>query len=505
MMLRVKPAQGTRRGVIAAIAAGVLLRAIFIHYHARFAGDTLTYGDLAHNLLNHHIFGFTEDRIRPTLIRLPGYPLFLAACFQLFGDANYVAVLWVQVLVDMATCILLGLLAARLMGRRAGLATLWLAALCPFTANYAAAALTETWSLFCVTLALFGLERWTAAWRAGQQGTRWLIAIGLALAYAVLLRPDQGLLAAAVIPAILWISLRSQQDSFPLHSEQREQPASPARSAAPTLPMPPWHHRLRPTLLTSLLVVLPLALWAARNERTFHVFQPLAPRYANDPGETVAFGFQRWYRTWAIDFIDTLDVYWRYDGDTIRMQDLPHRACDSARQWQQTYDLLTAYNLQTSASPAFDRAFAQLAAQRVKDSPLRYYVLLPVARDLNMWLRPRTEMMKLPVDWWNVPAHPKRSAAALAYALWNAAYLSLAVAGLWLWHRHRWSIQPALAAAMVAFVALRFALLLTLDNSEPRYTLECFPVIILLAGIALSQARRPKTDQIEAQSSKPTP
>jgi len=27
----------------------------------------------------------------------------------------------------------------------------------------------------------------------------------------------------------------------------------------------------------------------------------------------------------------------------------------------------------------------------------------------------------------------------------------------------------------------------TLDNSEPRYTLECFPVVILLAGFAVAR------------------
>ena len=32
---------------------------------------------------------------------------------------------------------------------------------------------------------------------------------------------------------------------------------------------------------------------------------------------------------------------------------------------------------------------------------------------------------------------------------------------------------------MVGFVVLRCALLLTLDNSEPRYTLEFFPLLIV--------------------------
>jgi hypothetical protein len=35
---------------------------------------------------------------------------------------------------------------------------------------------------------------------------------------------------------------------------------------------------------------------------------------------------------------------------------------------------------------------------------------------------------------------------------------------------------------MLATVLLRAGLLLTLDNSEPRYTLEFFPVLLVLAG-----------------------
>jgi hypothetical protein len=41
---------------------------------------------------------------------------------------------------------------------------------------------------------------------------------------------------------------------------------------------------------------------------------------------------------------------------------------------------------------------------------------------------------------------------------------------------------------MMGFVLLRCAVLLTLDNSEPRYTLEFFPVFFVWA--ALVAARR---------------
>jgi len=79
-----------------------------------------------------------------------------------------------------------------------------------------------------------------------------------------------------------------------------------------------------------------------------------------------------------------------------------------------------------------------------------------------------------------------QSAEELGYALLNAAYLALAVVGFVMWRGRGWDGRGAVAYAMLGFVALRCVLLLTLDNSEPRYTLECFPAVILLGAIALS-------------------
>ncbi len=68
---------------------------------------------------------------------------------------------------------------------------------------------------------------------------------------------------------------------------------------------------LRLTSLCALLVVLPLIPWTIRNWRTFHVFQPLAPRRVNNPGEFVAYGFYNWLRTWTVEFVSTCNVYWQ--------------------------------------------------------------------------------------------------------------------------------------------------------------------------------------------------
>ena len=435
-----------------ALALGLALRLLFVVHTPRIAGDTLIYGDIAKNWMQHGVYGFSQTASGPvpTLIRLPGYPLFLALCFGIFGADHYRAVMVVQCLIDLVTCLLVADLARRLFGRRAGMVVLWLAALCPFTANYVAAPLTETLSLLCVAVAFWGMERWRAA---GLGWNRWLWMIAVALAYAVLLRPEQGLLAAAVVPGMLWMELRGRKGEL-------------AGAVAPVL-------------VAAVCVVLPLVPWTARNWRTFHVFEPLAPRYATDPGEIVSRGFQRWYKSWGIDFVSTENVYWNWDSATIDVADIPTRAFDSEEQYTRTAALISKYNVETTATPELDAAFDALAKERIADDPLRYYVALPVGRLVNMLLRPRTEMMEIDLEWWRWK-HPAKTVFAGAYALLNFAYLALGVFGLWRWRRERW--DAPLAWAMVAFVVLRCAMLLTLDNSEPRYTLEFFPLLLVWSG-----------------------
>lgn len=437
--------------IATALALGLALRLMFVVHTPRIAGDTLIYGDIAKNWMQHGVYGFSQTASGPvpTLIRLPGYPMFLALCFAVFGADHYRAVMVVQCLIDLATCLLVADLARRLFGRRAGMVVLWLAALCPFTANYVAAPLTETLSLLCIAVAFWGMERWRSA---GLGWNRWLWVIAAALAYAVLLRPEQGLLAAAVIPAMLWMELRARKDGL---------------SAAV------------PVLVAAVCVVLPLVPWTVRNWRTFHVFEPLAPRYANDPGEEVPRGFQRWYKSWGIDFASTEDVYWNWDSAPIDIADIPTRAFDTEEQYSRTAALLTKYNPQTTATPELDSGFEALAQERIADDPLRYYVALPVARLMNMLLRPRTEMMEIDLEWWRWK-HPGKTLFAAAYGLLNLAYLALGASGLWRWRREGW--DAPLAWSMIAFVVLRCGMLLTLDNSEPRYTLEFFPLLQVWAG-----------------------
>jgi hypothetical protein len=439
-----------------ALAAGAVLRLWFIHAYPEVQGDPLIYGSIARNWLLHGVYGTTTSgALRPTLIRLPGYPLFLAVCFRLFGVEHYHAVMFAQTAIDLASCLLIAAFVLRIWNERAAWWALWLAALCPFTANYAAVPLTETLEIFWITVALYALARFLAT-DATQPHWSWALLQALAWSYAALLRPDGALLAVVLCPAMVWYGHRR------------------------------WGARrmLRYAAVAAVLSVLPFIPWTVRNWRTFHVFQPLAPRYATDPGEFTDPGFNRWTKTVCVDMTCTWEVYWNIDTDVIDIGKLPSRAFDSAAQYEQTRQLLEDYNQTLTLTPELDERFAQLAAERVRAHPLRYYVLLPLARLADMWLRPRTELLWIELRWWEFDPHESETIFAVCYAGLNLMYLIAAAWGL-----RRW---PPLAGAMVAFVLLRCALLATIEAPEPRYTLECFPVVIALAAIAFSP-RREKT------------
>jgi 4-amino-4-deoxy-L-arabinose transferase-like glycosyltransferase len=431
----------------------------------RFPGvvdDSRLYANIAENWLEHGIYGVTNSGvIMPTLSRLPGYPAFLAAIFALFGVGNFRAVLLVQVLFDLATCFLIADLARRLFSPRAAQAAFLLAALCPFLANYAATALTETLEIFFTALAL---DLAIGGLRAGETGTQaahplrlsWL-ACGLAIGAGILLRPDGGILLAAIGGFLLWRLVGS------LRREPTKAHLSP-------------HAIFLAGVLVAVGATAPLIPWTLRNLHSLHRFEPLAPRYANDSDELVMAGFQRWVKTWIADYVSVQEVYWNVPGEEIEVTRLPRRAFDSQRQRDETGELFADYNRGHDMTPELDSRFATLAAQRVHSAPLHYYLWLPAVRIVDMWLRPRTELFPSDPRWWEFNDDGRWLAVSLGFGVLNLLYVAMAAAGL-LRSREYFGI-----GLFVLFLLLRSVFLGTLENPEPRYTLECYPAVILLAS-----------------------
>jgi 4-amino-4-deoxy-L-arabinose transferase-like glycosyltransferase len=445
--------------------AALGLRLLFAFRFPGIVDDSRLYANIAENWLQHGIYGVTNSGvIMPTLSRLPGYPAFLAIIFTLFGMENFRAVLLVQVLFDLATCFLIADLARRIFTPRAAQAAFLLAGLCPFLANYAAAALTETLEIFFTTLAfdfaLRGLGVGEPDRRASGSG--WL-GCGLAVGAAILLRPDGGILLAAIGGYLLWLLYRS------LRSGQTSAHLSP-------------HSVLFAGVLLAFGATAPLIPWTLRNLHTLHRFEPLAPRYANDSDEPVMDGFNRWVKTWTVDYVSVEEIYWNVPGEAIDSTRLPRRAFDSPQQRDQTAELFASYNRDHDLTPELDSQFAALAAQRIHAAPLRYYLWLPTLRIADMWLRPRTELLPADPRWWDFNDDPRWLAVSLTFGGLSLLYVIMAALGFANAHEN-FGI-----GLFVLFLLLRSVFLGTLENPEPRYTLECYPAVIVLVS-ALFQGR----------------
>jgi hypothetical protein len=245
-------------------------------------------------------------------------------------------------------------------------------------------------------------------------------------------------------------------------------------------------------IIVVVIALAPLAPWTIRNFRTLHHFQPLAPRYANETNELVSRGFNRWVKTWIADYASVEEIYWNVPGDKIDPEKLPSRAIGNAAERDETLAVITDYNRSQDMTPELDARFGNLAANRIHAHPVRYYVGLPLLRVADMWLRPRTEILPPDVRWWEFNDDAKQSVIAVGFGLLNLAYVAAALLAIIPGQAREQARRPSgirWAGLLVSFLLLRSAFLGTLENPEPRYTLECYPAVIVLASSLLCRSK----------------
>jgi hypothetical protein len=461
--------------LVAALSAGLALRLLFVIHFSPYAGDMKFYDELARNWLDHGTYGlFVHDKLIPVDMRMPGYPAFLATIYAVLGRAN-VETMVVQTAVDLSTCILSALVAAHLapVAKRTLAATvaLWMAALCPFTANYTAAVLTEVLATFLTTLALFvfvcviGHPSMDHAPRSFDRlpllcAVGWFLLCGVVVGVGTLVRPEEPLLlvAAGLVLCFRW---RQRAD---------------------------W---LKLALAASWMAVglfLPLMPWAVRNARTMGRIEFLAPRYAETQGDFIPRGFYEWTRTWMVRFEGAYLVPWKLGKAPIPIETLPSSAFDSAAERVRVKALLSSYNSDLKMTPALDREFKFLARERTARRPMRTYLVIPATRAWMIWFTPRIELLPYTGKVWP-PGERWRGnrmdfAVTLGFGILNCVYLSLAIAGAWRCRSH-----PALPL-LITFMVVRTALLTQLQTVEPRYVIVCFPVVLVLGALAFTIPQR---------------
>jgi hypothetical protein len=471
-----------RVNVALAALAGLALRFFFVlKLPVTDSGDAPFYIELAWNWLKKGVYGaVVEGQLMPLDTRGPGYPAFLAAIFSVAGNSSR-AVMLSQAVVDLATCFVVALIAVRLAPeishRRVAIAGLWLAALCPFTANYTAVVLTETLVTFLTALAILlqveAEARDTAnSLAAGKGGlSPWFLA-GVVVGFGALVRPETPLLlfAVALVLVVKW-----------------RRPVN-------------WMKLARSGVLMGVGLLLPLLPWAARNWRTLHEVQFLTPRYLQMPDDFAPVGFNAWTSTWLWRFSDVYLTLWRLNSEDIAIGSIPAQAFDSPEERARVADMLDSYNYTLTLSREQDAEFGAIARERTANHPLRTYVNIPLLRSLTMWFTPRVELLPN-----NSPLRPVRSEweddrldflVTLGLGLLNAAYVILALAGAWMVRA-----RPGVAL-LIVFILVRTAYIASfIETPEPRYVLECFPAVLALAAQVFAGFRGGERRQLSSTGS----
>jgi hypothetical protein len=471
---------------------GLCLRLLFVLRFPATSGDTVLYEQMAANWLKHGVYAMeVNGAIQPVDLRMPGYPAYLALVYWLTGKTGEAARIWVllgQVAVDLLGCLVIAALARVLTedileketSRRAGTAALWLAALCPFTANYVAVPLTEVFAITVTAMVLLLLV--VAVRRVGQPGFRLSSShanLGRSVEYTslgagffagagTLFRPETPLVLAAGVGVIGWLLLRRGE----------------------------WRRAIWTGIAAAFGCFAMLVPWGVRNQVTLNDVQFLAPKNSNLPGELVPYGFMAWEKTWLFRVKDCYLVPWKLNGESIDVETIPARAFDTPEEKQRAAAILEPYNEDLTLTKEEDDAFARLARERTARHPLRTYVRLPALRAVTMWFATRIEL--LPVSGTVFPLAQSweddkiDQSVTVAMFLLNIFYVGLAMFGTWRLWRTGAAARPAVAL-LIVFIVLRTAFLTTLETPEPRYVLECFPAVIALGALAFARGKLPST------------
>lgn len=452
-----------------ALLGGMALRLFFITHFPFYAGDTRFYEELARNWLDYGTYGrFFHGHLAPVDMRMPGYPAFLAAVYSIFGRTGK-AVMVAQAVIDLVTCVLAAWIAARIAppSRRRQVATiaLWLAALCPFTANYTAVVLTETLSTFLITLTVFifvialthpgmNVSRHAIPTKTLLTYVGWFFLGGLLAGLGTLVRPETPLLVVAIgiVLCVCWLRRAD------------------------------WWRLTLACLWIAVGLLFTLAPWAARNAHSMGHVRFLAPRYAETNNDFIPRGFFAWTQTWMVHFGDAYTVTWKLNKAPIEMDAFPAGAFDSDIERARVAALLSSYNRGMYMGPSLDDEFAKLASERTARHPLRTYVSIPFTRAAMIWFTPRVELLpysgKLwpPAERWRV--NPSDFTVTLGFGILNIILISLSAVGASRWRKH-----PAVLFLLVFFV-VRTVFLVQLQTVEPRYVIVCYPLVLVLAALA---------------------
>lgn len=436
--------------------------------YRNFAGDGWQYYHLAENLVHDHRYAFGPPPWPLANTRLPGYPLFVAAVAHgapRFADGEVaLRVTRAQAVLDVLTALVAFLIARELGLRGARFLALALCAASPLLALCTSYILSETLAIFLTTVVVWLLLR-----AARERLALHLAAAAALCGLGLLVRAD----TVTLIPCFL----------VPL-----------ALSRAPR------RERVRAALLAAAAAAAVFAPWPLRNLHRFGSAHLTGSQWVTHGGDPLPTGAQAWLRTWVVSPEDAAGVAWPMTRATrIEARVFPPDAADSPEERARVVALFDRYDRDGLISPAVDDGLRELARDRRRRDPLRYYFKLPLRRVRELWWHPVPE--------WELPS----TSPTLGLPAGRAGFerlthrpLLVALAGLLLLllvplpralrplhapTETERSPSPSRVLALLALVAalVRTAVIaFAVPGGTQRYNLELLPLLLVLAAVALA-------------------
>ena len=175
------------------LTAGLFIRLVYGIFFAPPlnvpSGDAVGYDILGYNLVQYHQLAYEKDK--PTAHREPGYPLFLAMVYLIFGH-SVIAVRIFQALLGVVSCYLIYLLTRDIFGRAAAGISLIIAVIYPAFIYYTAALLRETFFTFLLLLTVWFVNK------------KYILATAVLLALLGLTNSVSLLFVLAILLIYLW-------------------------------------------------------------------------------------------------------------------------------------------------------------------------------------------------------------------------------------------------------------------------------------------------------------
>ena len=402
------------------------------------------YRPIAVNILEGN--GFSSDTsapYRPSEAAAPAYPLFIAAVYAVFGRSVYVLTRS-QVLLDMITCLLVAFLSFSLAPERLksnvglwGLAIYGIFAWPAFV--WVARVYAET---LTILFTMAAIAFCAVALREGSR--RHWFGAGLACGLAILTRPDSVLLLIAIVLFLLIQLARERQQHF-----------------------------ASGLFAFCLAVALALAPWVVRNYISLNKFQPLASEYGQSRDAYFPTGYLWWLRTWIKDethFDYAFNPAWFPESTFFDPERLPPGTYDSEEERLRLTGLISRFNQARLITPDLDQEFRDLAYERIKRAPLRFFVFLPLYRTASMWLTGFSTSHTTP--------HVLILRVLSVLPIHLGGVLGLA----FLWRRHPLALLLALTVLVrTGFMAYHYA-------PETRYMAEIYAPISVACGVTFAAA-----------------